>query len=42
MPGMLRLVTIVIALGLQALSNSAAAGEKPHRVTIQVDQNDPP
>jgi intracellular sulfur oxidation DsrE/DsrF family protein len=37
----LRLATIVLALGLPALSSAAVAAEKPHRVTIQVDQNDP-
>jgi hypothetical protein len=41
MCGILRLATIVLALGLPALSDSALAGEKPHRVTIQVDENDP-
>jgi intracellular sulfur oxidation DsrE/DsrF family protein len=40
MRGMLRLATIILALGLPALSGSAAAGEKPHRIAIQVDQND--
>ena len=41
MRGILRLATIVLALGLPALSGFALAGEKPHRVMIQVDQNDP-
>jgi intracellular sulfur oxidation DsrE/DsrF family protein len=37
----LQLATIVLALGLPALSGAGVAAEKPHRVTIQVDQNDP-
>jgi intracellular sulfur oxidation DsrE/DsrF family protein len=41
MRGILRLATIVLALGLPALSSAGVAAEKPHRVTIQVDQNDP-
>ena len=41
MRGILRLATIVLALALPALSGSAGAGEKPHRIAIQVDQNDP-
>jgi intracellular sulfur oxidation DsrE/DsrF family protein len=41
MRGILRLATIVHALGVAALSSAGVAGEKPHRVTIQVDQNDP-
>jgi intracellular sulfur oxidation DsrE/DsrF family protein len=41
MRGILWLATIVLALGLPALSGAGVAGEKPHRVTIQVDQNDP-
>jgi intracellular sulfur oxidation DsrE/DsrF family protein len=41
MRGILRLATIVLALGLPALSGAGVAAEKPHRVTIQVDQNDP-
>jgi uncharacterized protein len=41
MRGILRLATIVLAIGLPAWSGAAAAAEKPHRVTIQVDQNDP-
>ena len=41
MRGILRLATIVLALGLPALSGVGVAAEKPHRVTIQVDQNDP-
>ena len=38
MRGILRLATIVLAL---ALPGFTLAGEKPHRVMIQVDQNDP-
>jgi intracellular sulfur oxidation DsrE/DsrF family protein len=41
MRGILQLAMIILALGLPALSGSASAGEKAHRVTIQVDQNDP-
>ena len=41
MRGILQLATIVLVLGLPALSDGAVAAEKPHRVTIQVDQNDP-
>ena len=41
MRGILQLATIVLALGLPALSSAGLAAEKPHRVTIQVDQNDP-
>jgi intracellular sulfur oxidation DsrE/DsrF family protein len=41
MRGILRLAMIVLALGLPALSGVGVAAEKPHRVTIQVDQNDP-
>ena len=41
MRGILQLATIVLALGLPALSSAGVAAEKPHRVTIQVDQNDP-
>jgi len=41
MRGMLQLATIVLALGLPVLSGAGAAAETPHRLTIQVDQNDP-
>jgi len=41
MRGILRLAMIVLALGLPALSGVGVAAEKPHRVMIQVDQNDP-
>jgi intracellular sulfur oxidation DsrE/DsrF family protein len=41
MRGILRLATIILAIGLPALSGAAVAAEKSHRIAIQVDQNDP-
>jgi intracellular sulfur oxidation DsrE/DsrF family protein len=36
-----RFLVIALAVGLVALAGAAAEGAKPHRVVIQVDQNDP-
>ena len=38
---MRRSLLIALAVGLLAVTGAAAEGSKPHRVVIQVDQNDP-
>jgi hypothetical protein len=37
----LRVLAIAVAFGLLSVGGAAAEGVKPHRVAIQVDQNDP-
>src|SRR5690349_5990208 len=34
-------LAIALAIGLMAMGGATAQGNKPHRVAIQVDQNDP-
>jgi uncharacterized protein len=36
-----RSVVVALAVGLLALCGAHAQGDKPHRIAIQVDQNDP-
>ena len=36
-----RSVVVALAVGLLALCGAHAQGSKPHRIAIQVDQNDP-
>jgi uncharacterized protein len=38
---MIRFLLIAFAVGLFAVNGAQAEGAKPHRVVIQVDQNDP-
>ena len=40
MTGMIRCLCIALAVGLLAVNGAHAAAGKPHRVVIQVDQND--
>jgi len=41
MPSLLRRLVIVALMSMALISVSPAADSKPHRVAIQVDQNDP-
>jgi intracellular sulfur oxidation DsrE/DsrF family protein len=41
MTGIIRCLFIAFAAGLLAIGSANAEGGKPHRVVIQVDQNDP-
>lgn len=41
MTAVVRSLVIAFAVGLAAVVGAAAEGAKPHRVAIQVDQNDP-
>jgi uncharacterized protein len=41
MTGIIRSLCIALVAGLLAVGSAGAEGGKPHRVVIQVDQNDP-
>jgi uncharacterized protein len=41
MPGFLRYLVTVALMSMALISASPAADGKPHRIAIQVDQNDP-
>jgi uncharacterized protein len=41
MIAIIRSIVIALAVGLLALTGAHAQGGKPHRIAIQVDQNDP-
>ncbi len=41
MIAIIRSIVLALAVGLMALTGAHAQGGKPHRIAIQVDQNDP-